>query len=115
MQIENATLAELQAALATGATSASGLTRAYLGRVEAYDRAGPALNSVREVNPDALAIAAGLDGVKPDAERPLAGIPILVKDNIATGDRQPTTAGSLALEGVRARRDATLVARLRAA
>ena len=103
MSVEDATIAELQAALAEGRTTASALTRAYLARIEAYDRAGPALNAVREVNPDALAIAAALDGVKPSPERPLAGIPILVKDNIATGDRMHTTAGSLALAEARAR------------
>ena len=64
------------------------------------------LNSVREVNPDALAIAGLRDGQKPSKRYPLAGIPILVKDNIATGDRQHTTAGSLALEGARAKQDA---------
>jgi len=115
MSVENATIAELQEALAEGRTTASALTRAYLTRIEAYDRAGPALNAVREVNPDALAIAASLDGVKPSRERPLAGIPILLKDNIATGDRTHTTAGSLALAEARGKRDATLVARLRAA
>src|ERR1700686_351150 len=115
MRVENATIAELQEALAAGRTNASALTRAYLARIEAYDRTGPRLNAVREVNPEALAIPAALDRVKPSRERPLAGIPILVKDNIATGDRQHTTAGSLALAEARARRDATLVARLRAA
>src|SRR5207248_7700265 len=69
----------------------------------------------REVNPEALAIAASFDRVKPSPRQPLAGIPILLKDNVATGDRQHTTAGSLALAEARARRDATLVARLRAA
>ncbi|HUA53232.1 MAG TPA: amidase family protein, partial [Candidatus Sulfotelmatobacter sp.] len=113
--VENATIAELGAALAAGRTSASALARAYLARIEAYDRAGPALNAVREVNPDALAIAAGLDGAKPDPRRPLAGIPILIKDNIATGDAQHTTAGSLALADAHAKRDATVVARLRRA
>src|SRR5712692_3250018 len=113
MAVENATIAELQAALAEGRTTASALVRAYLARIEAYDRAGPLLNAVREVNPDALAVAAALDGVKPSRERPLAGIPILVKDNIATGDKMHTTAGSLALAEARAVRDATLVARLR--
>ena len=89
-------------------TGASALTRAYLARIEAYDRAGPALNSVREVNPDALAIAAvAPTASEPTKRRPLAGIPILVKDNIATGDRQHTTAGSLALADARAKRDAT--------
>ncbi|MFX8215018.1 amidase family protein, partial [Acinetobacter baumannii] len=66
-------------------------------------------------NPDALAIASGLDGSRPSAKRPLAGVPILVKDNIATSDKQPTTAGSLALEGARAKRDATVVKLLRKA
>ncbi len=115
MGVENATIAELQQALAEGRTSATALTRAYLARIEAYDRAGPGLNAVREVNPDVLAIAASLDGVTPSRDRPLAGIPILLKDNIATGDQQHTTAGSLALAGARGNRDATLVARLRRA
>jgi amidase len=113
VDIEIATLAELQQALTEGRITASALTRAYLARIEAYDRSGPELNAVREINPDVLAIAASLDGVKPSRERPLAGIPILVKDNIATGDQQHTTAGSLALAEARAARDATLVARLR--
>jgi len=115
VDIADASLAELQAALAARKLGASELTRAYLDRIDAIDRAGPALNSVREVNPDALAIAASLDGKRPTKRRPLAGIPILVKDNIATGDRQHTTAGSLALADARAKADAPLVARLRAA
>ena len=113
--IENASLAELQQALAEGRTTSSALARAYLARIEAYDRAGPTLNSVREINPDALAIAASFDRIKPNPKQPLAGIPILVKDNIATGDKQHTTAGSLALAEARAKRDAALVARLRSA
>src|SRR6266446_2540605 len=115
MCVENASLAELQQALAEGRTSASALTRAYLARIEAYDRAGPLLNAVRELNPEALAIAVSLDRVKPSPTQPLAGIPILVKDNIATGDQQHTTAGSLALAEALATRDAALVAKLRAA
>jgi amidase len=115
VRVEDATIAELQSALAANETTASALTRAYLVRIEAYDRAGPRLNAVREINPEALAIARSLDGVKPSPERPLAGIPILLKDNIATGDKTHTTAGSLALEEARAVRDATLVGRLRAA
>src|SRR5438094_3077446 len=113
--VENASLAELQQALAEGRTTASALTRAYLARIEAYDRAGPNLNAVREINPDALAIAASFDQIKPNPKQPLAGLPILVKDNIATADKQHTTAGSLALTEARAKRDAALVARLRAA
>jgi len=111
--VENASLAELQEALAKGATSASALARACLARIEAYDKAGPGLNSVREVNPEALAIAGRLDSVKPSARQPLAGLPILLKDNIATGDKQHTTAGSLALESARAKGDAPAVKRLR--
>jgi amidase len=113
MNIEDASLAELRQALAERRITADALTRAYLARIEAYDRAGPGLNSVREINPDALADAASCDRAAPRPDRPLAGLPILVKDNIATGDRTHTTAGSLALELARARRDATLVARLR--
>src|SRR3954453_19572278 len=115
MNIEDASLAELRQALAERRITAEALTRAYLARIETYDRAGPDLNSVREVNPDALADAASCDRAAPRPDRPLAGLPILVKDNIATGDRMHTTAGSLALEQARAPRDATLVARLRAA
>ena len=113
--IENATIAELRDALVGRRVTASALVRAYLARIEAYDRAAPSLNAVREINPDAVSEAAACDGIAPNRERPLAGIPILLKDNIATGDRQHTTAGSLALAEARAVRDATLVARLRAA
>jgi len=113
--VENASLDDVRTALATGDITAAAMTGAYLARIEAYDRAGPRLNAVREVNPDALAIAAILDANPPAPRRPLEGIPILVKDNIATGDAQHTTAGSLALEEARARDDATLVKRLRQA
>lgn len=111
----DSSLSDVIAALKSGRTSASTLTKTYLARIRAYDRGGPKLNSVREVNPDALMIARGLDGLKPSAARPLAGVPILLKDNIATGDKQHTTAGSLALKDARARDDATLVKQLRAA
>ena len=113
--VENASLADVQRALADGTTTASGLVRAYLARIDAYDRAGPGLASVRQVNPEAMSIATGLDVATPSARLPLAGVPILVKDNIATGDKQQTTAGSLALEDAHARDDATVVKRLRAA
>jgi amidase len=113
--VENATIGDLQAALTAGNTTAAQLVQAYLARIEAYDRAGPRLNAVREVNPDALLIADALDAKKPAARRPLEGIPILIKDNIATADAQHTTAGSLALEGARAKEDATVVKLLRRA
>lgn len=115
LAIENASLTDVIQALAEGKVTATDLSRAYLARIDACDRGGATLNSVREINPDALSIAAAFDGVTPSARQPLAGVPILVKDNIATGDRQHTTAGSLALASARARDDATIVKRLRAA
>src|SRR4051794_1761862 len=84
MCVEDATIADLQEALAAGRVTSVGLTQAYLARIDAYDSAGPAINSVREVNPDALAIAAKLDAKKEAKRRPLEGVPILIKDNIAT-------------------------------
>jgi amidase len=111
--VENATLTELKAALVSGRTTSGALTRAYLARIAAYDRAGPRLNAVREINPDASKIAEQFDAATAKDDRPLAGIPILIKDNIATGDAQHTTAGSLALTDARAKRDATVAARLR--
>jgi len=113
--VENATIGELGHALAAGDTTAAGLVQAYLARIAAYDRAGPRLNAVREVNPDAPAIAAQSDAREPAKRRPLEGIPILIKDNIATADAQHTTAGSLALEEARAKDDATVVKLLRQA
>jgi amidase len=110
---DNASMTDILQALAGGKTNATALTKAYLARIEAYDKGGPSLNSVREVNPDALAIAGKLDAVKPSAKQPLAGVPILVKDNVASGDKQHTTAGSLALEGARAKGDAPVIKRLR--
>ncbi|MCP1767625.1 amidase family protein [Bradyrhizobium japonicum] len=115
LKLDNAPMSDIAHALASGQVTATALTKAYLARIETYDRNGPALNSVRAINPDALGIASKLDDRKPSAKRPLAGIPILVKDNIATGDKQPTTAGSLALEGASAKRDATVVKLLRKA
>lgn len=113
LPLENAPMSDIIETLASGQVTATALTRSYLARIEACDRGRARLNSVRELNPDALTIAGKLDGSRPSAKRPLAGVPILLKDNIATGDKQPTTAGSLALEGARARRDATLVKLLR--
>lgn len=112
-----ASAAELQAAMASGRTTAVALTQAYATRIAALDHAGPALRSVLALNPQAEAIAA-----ERDAERqagrlrgPLHGLPVLVKDNLCTADRMDTTAGSPALVGARAPRDSTVVARLREA
>jgi amidase len=118
--VENASIDDLQAALAAGRTTAADLVRAYAARIEAYDRAGPRLNAVREMNPDALAIAAAIDARRNhpndgEKRRPLEGIPVLLKDNIATGDAQHTTAGSLALADAYANRDATVTRLLREA
>ena len=113
--VDNATIGELHHALAAGETTAAALVQAYLARIEAYTGAGPRLNAVRAVNPDALVIAAQSDAREPAKRRPLEGIPILVKDNIATADAQHTTAGSLALEKAGAKDDATVVKLLRQA
>jgi len=115
--IVEATLADLQQRIASGQLSARALTQAYLDRIDALDRRGPELRSVIETNPDALAIADGLDAERraKGARGPLHGLPILIKDNVDTGDRTATTAGSLALAGSSAPRDAFIVERLRAA
>jgi len=97
--------------------SAAGATRHYLKRIASIDQQGPQLHSIIELNPDALQIAAALDAERAagTVRGPLHGVPVVIKDNIATGDRMATTAGSLALDGVRATRDAHLVGCLRAA
>jgi len=113
-ELEEATVAQLQDSMRTGARTSRSICVAYLARIAQLD---PQLHSVLETNPDALAIADRLDAER-RANRvrgPLHGIPVLVKDNIATGDRMMTTAGSLALAGVTPPRDAPLVARLRGA
>ena len=111
--VENADMITVRDALARGKMTTTALVEAYLARIAAYDTGGPNLNSVREINPDALAIAGRIDSAKRKIRRPLEGVPILLKDNIATGDKQHTTAGSLALEGARAQRDATVTKLLR--
>lgn len=110
-------IARLQQAMQDGTLDSRRITQWSLNRIAAIDDAGPMLNAVIATNPDALSIAD-----ERDAERragkvrgPLHGIPILLKDNIDTGDRQLTTAGSLALAGVPAPRDSELVRRLREA
>ncbi len=115
LNLATATIDDLRQALAAGEITAVALMQAYLTRIEACDRAGPSINAVREINPDASAIAAESDRRGKGERRPLEGIAILVKDNIATADRQHTTAGSLAMEGARANRDATIVRLLRQA
>jgi len=114
---EEATIAELGAAMRSGRLSSRRLTQAYLRRIRRIDLSGIQLNSVIEVNPDALEIAAALDAERRQGRvrGPLHGIPILVKDNFATRDRMETTAGSLALLGAEVPRDAFVIRRLRRA
>jgi amidase len=115
--LDETTVDTLQEAMSSGRLTSRRITELYLARIEAIDRTGPALHSVIELNPDALAIADALDRERKDKgpRGLLHGIPILIKDNIDTADRMMTTAGSLALEGPAPDRDAFIVERLRAA
>ena len=115
--LEEATAAQLQQWMTSGRYSARQIAELYLRRIEDIDRQGPALRSVIETNPDALAIADALDAERrtKGPRGPLHGIPVLIKDNIDTADRMLTTAGSFALEGSRPSKDAFVVERLRAA
>src|SRR5579885_1647446 len=116
-ELEEKSISELQAALAAGELTSRGLVEMYQARIQALDRDGPALRSVLELNPDALASADALDEERriKGPRGLLHGIPLLLKDNIATADRMQTTAGSLALLGSRPARDAFVAQRLREA
>jgi len=116
-ELEEVTIAELQDGLHSGKHTARALAEKYLARIEALDKHGPAVNSVIEVNPDAIDIAERLDRERKEkgSRGALHGIPILIKDNIDTADRMATTAGSLALVGAKPPKDAFIVQRLRAA
>ena len=115
--LEELTIAALQQRMASRQDTSRSLVEKYLARIEAIDRGGPALRSVLEVNPDARDIADRLDAERASGHLrgPLHGIPILLKDNIATADRMMTTAGSLALAGAKPPRDAFIVEQLREA
>jgi amidase len=117
LAVEERSIAELQQAMQDGTTSSAELVAAYLARIEALDRNGPRLQSVLALNPDAAADARRLDEERKAGRvrGPLHGIPLLVKDNIETRDRLPTTAGSLALQDNLTGRDAPVMARLREA
>ncbi|CAN5791128.1 amidase [soil metagenome] len=116
-ELDEMTVTQLQDAMASGRYTSRRLVDLYTRRINDIDRNGPALRSVIVVNPDAASIADALDAERKSrgARGPLHGIPILIKDNIDTADRMATTAGSLALEGSIAARDAFVVERLRAA
>jgi amidase len=113
--LEEATILQLQRDMVERRRTARSITEQYLERIESLDRRGPALHHVLETNPDALSIADALDRERATRgpRGPLHWIPILLKDNIDTGDRMTTTAGSLALEGSIAPRDAFIARKLR--
>ena len=115
--ILDAGVREQGAQMAAGKLTSKSLVQQYLARIAAVDKAGPRLNAVIELNPDASKIAEDMDRERAGGKLrgPLHGIPVLLKDNIATADRMSTSAGSLALNGVRATRDAHIVALLRKA
>ncbi len=116
-ELHESTLNQLQDGMRSGRYTARSITQLYLDRIEAVDKHGPTLNSVIELNPDALSIADVLDReYKERGPRgPLHGIPVLIKDNFDTADHMSSTAGSLALEGSIAPKDAFVVRQLRAA
>ncbi|PYJ74318.1 MAG: amidase [Verrucomicrobia bacterium] len=109
-----ATIPQLQAAMASGALTSAGLTMGYIKRIQSLN---PTLHAVIEVNPNAVAIATALDNERRsgNVRGPLHGIPLLVKDNIATKDNLQTTAGSLAIFGSQVPADAPIIQQLRAA
>jgi len=116
-ELEEATITDLQDAMKSGKHTARSITEKYLARIEQIDKQGPAINSIIELNPDALAIADALDKERKDkgVRGPLHGIPMLIKDNLDTADKMMTTAGSLALLGSRPLRDSTVAQKLREA
>jgi amidase len=111
-----ATVADLQAKMVAGTVTSEQLTKYYLHRILALDQNGPGVNSVIELNPEAVRIAEQMDDLRMRGKvlGPLHGIPVLIKDNIDTGDRMQTSAGSLALVGRPALTDSTVAAKLRA-
>ncbi|HYL35527.1 MAG TPA: amidase [Bryobacteraceae bacterium] len=117
LNLEEATLADLDQGFRSGRFTSRAVTEWYLARIDGLDKKGPRVNAILELNPDAPSIADALDRERSakGPRGPLHGIPILIKDNIETADRMSTTAGSLALAGSIAERDAFIVQRLRAA
>jgi amidase len=115
--LEEATIADLQAGMSSGRMTSHSITQLYMARIEELNQKGPTLRHVLEVNPDALSIADSLDRERKSGRvrGPLHGIPILLKDNIDTADSMTTTAGSLALEGSIPLQDAFIAAKLRSA
>ncbi|GAA4853890.1 amidase family protein [Paenibacillus vulneris] len=117
LNIEEATIARLQKAMERGECSSFDLVQQYMERIAAYDQQGPCINAVLELNPDALHAAEAADAERRAGQvrGPLHGVPVLVKDNIQTGDKMHTSAGSIALADHYANEDAFIVSRLREA
>jgi amidase len=115
-QHNEATVAQLQAEMASGMLTSEHLTQEYITRILALDQNGPGVNAIIELNPDALVMARNADALRRQGIvlGPLHGIPVLLKDNIDTGDKMQTSAGSFALVGMPALRDSTVAANLRA-
>lgn len=113
--LEEETIKSLRAKMDAGITTSEKLVGAYLQRIRAIDKNGPLLNSVIELNPDAIAISKKMDAELKSgkARGPLHGIPVLIKDNIDTADKMQTTAGALALTGNFATEDSFIVKQLR--
>lgn len=116
-ELNEATIDSLQEAMKSGKYDSQKITQLYLDRIQQIDKSGPKLNSVIELNPDAISIAAQMDEERKNGKirGPLHGIPVLIKDNIDTADKMQTTAGALALEGNIAKKDAFIVTKLREA
>jgi amidase len=115
--LDEVTINELQERMTSGKLTAHSLAEQYLARIEEIDKQGPAINSVIEMNPDAVAIAEALDKERKEKgpRGPMHGIPVLIKDNIDTADKMATTAGSLALVGAKPSKDSFVAQQLRKA
>ncbi|KIA83253.1 amidase [Kaistella solincola] len=114
-ELDEISIAELQEKMAKGTYTSAHITQLYLNRIEAIDKNGPILNSIIEINPDALNIAKAMDKERIEGKirGPLHGIPVVIKDNIDTADKMMTTAGALAMLGNYAKKDAFIVTQLR--
>jgi amidase len=116
-ELDELTIADLQAGMRSGKFTSRSLVESYLQRIAAIDGQGPAINSVIELNPEAGSIADLLDAERESKgpRGPLHGIPVLIKDNIGTADVMMTTAGSLALIDFSPAKDSAVARRLRTA
>jgi len=116
-ELDEITISDLQDGMQSGKFTARSLVEKYSARIDQIDKHGPAINSVIELNPDALSIADTLDQERKakGPRGPLHGVPVLIKDNIDTADRMMTTAGSLALVGSKPSADSFVAQKLRAA